>query len=319
MDYVLNLFLLILGFVLLVKGADLFVDGSSSVAKLLKIPSVIIGLTIVSIGTSLPEAAVSVTASLGGNYDLSIANVVGSNFFNLLSVVGVSAVICPFVIDRMIMKRDFPISIGLTVILAFMLRDNTLSRIEATILFVLFIAYIVMLVASALKNREGSSEDYKTLSPLKSVLFIILGAAGIILGGRLTVNSATFFAAAFGMSELLIGLTIVAVGTSLPELVTSIVAAKKGESEIALGNVVGSNIFNILFILGMSGIVHPLTCDPGALIDTVILIVLSLIMYVVCITDKKVTRPEGIISVVLYVIYLVYIILRAYNLLPAIF
>lgn len=319
MDYVLNLFLLILGFVLLVKGADLFVDGSSSVAKLLKIPSVIIGLTIVSIGTSLPEAAVSVTASLGGNYDLSIANVVGSNFFNLLSVVGVSAVICPFAIDRMIMKRDFPISIGLAVILAFMLRDNTLSRIEAAILFVLFIAYIVILVVSALKNREESSEDYKTLSPLKSILFIILGAAGIILGGRLTVNSATFFAAAFGMSELLIGLTIVAVGTSLPELVTSIVAAKKGESEIALGNVVGSNIFNILFILGMSGIVHPLTCDPGALIDTVILIVLSLIMYVVCITDKKVTRPEGIISVVLYVIYLVYIILRAYNLLPAIF
>ena len=276
MDYVLQLILLVLGFYLLVKGADLFVDGSSSVAKLLKIPSVIIGLTIVSIGTSLPEAAVSITASLQGSYDLSIANVIGSNVFNLLAVVGASAIICPFLIDKMIMKRDFPICIGVSVILAFMLIDNTLSRTEAAVLFVLFIAYILLLVKSALDNREEQGEDYKVLSPMKSALYIILGAAGIILGGQFTVNSATFFAKAFGMSELLIGLTIVAVGTSLPELVTSIVAAKKGESEIALGNVVGSNIFNILFILGMSGLVHPLGCDPNALIDIIILISLSL-------------------------------------------
>lgn len=314
MDFVLNLVLLVLGFALLVKGADLFVDGSSSVAKLLKIPSVIIGLTIVSIGTSLPEAAVSITASLGGSYDLSIANVVGSNMFNLLSVVGASALICPFVIDRMIMKRDFPICIGATVILAFMLRDNALSRAEAVVLFILFIAYILMLVFSALKNREDTSEDYKILSPLKSAIYIVLGAAGIILGGQFTVDSATFFAEALGMSQLLIGLTIVAVGTSLPELVTSIVAAHKGESEIALGNVVGSNIFNILFILGMSGIVHPLTCDPGAFIDTLILIGVCAVMYFVCVTGKKATRPEGIVCILLYVIYVVYAILRSYGL-----
>lgn len=316
MDYVLNLVFLVLGFALLIKGADFFVDGSSSVAKIMKIPAVIIGLTIVSIGTSLPEAAVSITASLQGNYDLSIANVVGSNIFNLLGVVGASAIICPFMIDRMIMKRDFPICIGVTVVLAFMLRDNALSLFESTVLFVLFVAYIVMLVMSALKNREEADEEYKVLSPAKSILFIVLGIAGIIAGGQLTVNSATFFAEAFGMSELLIGLTIVAVGTSLPELVTSVVAARKGESEIALGNVVGSNIFNILFILGMSGIVHPLTCDPGAFIDTILLIGVCLIMYFVCMTGKKATRPEGYVCILLYIIYVIYAVLRAYGMLP---
>ena len=313
MDYVLNVFLLVVGFALLIKGADLFVDGSSSIAKLLKIPSVIIGLTIVSIGTSLPEAAVSITASLGGNYDLSIANVVGSNIFNLLGVVGASALICPFMIDKMIMKRDFPICIGVTALLAVMLRDSHLSRIESLILFILFALYIIMLVMSALKNREEASEDYKILSPLKSLLFIVLGIIGIVAGGTFTVDSATFFAEALGMSELLIGLTIVAVGTSLPELVTSVVAAKKGESEIALGNVIGSNIFNILFILGMSGLVHPLSCDIGALIDTVILIGVCLVMYAVCVTEKKATRKEGAWCIVLYILYVIYAILRAFN------
>ena len=315
MDYVLNLFLLVLGFFFLIKGADLFVDGSSSVAKIFKIPSVIIGLTIVSIGTSLPEAAVSISASFKGAYDLSIANVVGSNIFNLLGVVGVSAIICPFVIDKVIMKRDFPISILSTVLLAVMLIDTTLSLVEAIILFVLFIGYILLLVRSALKNRIEGGEEYKTLSLPKSLLFIAIGIAAIVSGGTITVNAATFFAEASGMSELLIGLTIVAVGTSLPELVTSVVAAKKGESEIALGNVIGSNIFNILFILGMSGIVHPLNCEIGALIDTILLIGMSLLMYFVCKTKSKVSRVEGYIGVVIYVVYVVYIILRAYSIL----
>ena len=315
MDYVLNLFLLVLGFFFLIKGADLFVDGSSSVAKIFKIPSVIIGLTIVSIGTSLPEAAVSISASLKGAYDLSIANVVGSNIFNLLGVVGASAIICPFVIDKVIMKRDFPISILSTMLLAVMLIDTTLSLVEAIILFILFIGYILLLVRSALKNRSEDGEEYKTLSLPKSLLFIAIGIAAIVSGGTITVNAATFFAEALGMSELLIGLTIVAVGTSLPELVTSVVAAKKGESEIALGNVIGSNIFNILFILGMSGIVHPLNCEIGALIDTILLIGMSLLMYFVCKTKSRVSRVEGYISVVIYVVYVVYIILRAYSIL----
>lgn len=316
MDYILNLILLISGFFFLVKGADLFVDGSSSVAKLFKIPSVIIGLTIVSIGTSLPEAAVSITSSLQGSYDLSIANVVGSNMFNTLMVIGFSAIICPFIVDNTIMKRDFPICIGATILLAFMLFRNTLSRIEAGILFILFISYLIFLIVSALKNRTASDEDVKSLSPSKSVLYILLGAAGIIAGGQFTVNGAKFFAAAFGMSELLIGLTVVAVGTSLPELVTSIIAAKKGESEIALGNVIGSNIFNILFILGMSGIVHPLSCDSGAFTDTVLLIGICIVMYIVCTSEKRVTRSEGYVCVILYVLYVIYTILRAYNLIP---
>ncbi len=315
MDYVLNLVFLILGFFFLVKGADLFVDGSSSVAKIFKIPSVIIGLTIVSIGTSLPEAAVSVTASLGGSYDLSIANVIGSNLFNSLVVVGASALICPFAIDRMIIKRDFPICTALTVLLAFMLRDNTLSRGEAIVLLVLFVLYLLLLVMSALKNKQ-QEEEFKTLSPSKSVLFILLGAAGIIAGGHFTVESAKFFAKAFGMSEMLIGLTVVAIGTSLPELVTSIVAAKKGESEIALGNVVGSNIFNILFILGLSGTIHPLNCEPAALIDTTILIGVCAAIGLVCITGKKANRTEGAICIVIYIAYVAYTILRAFNMLP---
>ncbi len=316
MIYVWQTVLLLLGFVLLVKGADLFVDGSSSVAKIFKIPSVIIGLTIVSIGTSLPEAAVSVTASLSGSYDLSIANVIGSNMFNSLVVVGASALICPFVIDRMIMKRDFPICTGLTILLAILLRDNILSGIEAIVLLVLFVSYIILLVMSALKNKQNAEEDVKTLPVWKSVLFIILGAAGIIAGGQLTVESAKFFAKEFGMSEMLIGLTVVAVGTSLPELVTSIVAAKKGESAIALGNVVGSNIFNILFILGLSGAVHPLSCEPSALIDTCILIGVCALIGFVCITGKKVNRTEGAICVALYALYVAYTVLRAYSLLP---
>ena len=308
--------LLVLGFVLLVKGADFFVDGSSSLAKIFKIPSVIIGLTIVSIGTSLPEAAVSITAALGGSYDLSIANVIGSNIFNSLVVVGASAIICPFAIDRMIMKRDFPICTGLTILLAVMLRDNTLSRGEAIVLLILFVLYILLLVMSAVKNKQEAEEEFKTLPLSRSILFIILGAAGIIAGGQFTVNSAKFFAAAFGMSEMLIGLTVVAAGTSLPELVTSIVAAKKGESEIALGNVVGSNIFNILFILGLSGTVHPLGCEPAALIDTCILIGICVIMGFVCITGRKVSRPEGAFCVVFYIGYVAYTVMRAFNMLP---
>ena len=312
MQFILNFIFLIAGFAFLVKGADFFVDGSSSVAKLLKIPSVIIGLTIVSIGTSLPEAAVSITSSLQGSYDLSIANVIGSNMFNLLMVVGFSAVICPFVAEKMIVKRDFPICIALTAILAIMLIDSMLSRIEALVLFILFVLYILLLVFSALKNRDNAEDETQPLSPAKSIFYIIIGAAGIIAGGQLTVDSAKFFAAAFGMSEMLIGLTVVAVGTSLPELVTSVVAAKKGESDIALGNVIGSCIFNILFILGMSGVVHPLWCGKEAFIDSALLIGVNILMYISCITRKKVTRPEGISCIIIYALYVAYTILRAY-------
>ena len=285
MEYI----LLILGFVLLIKGADFFVDGASSIAGKLKVPSLIIGLTVVSMGTSMPEAAVSISASLGGNNGISLGNVVGSNLFNLLVVVGVSAVVLPIVTDRDILKRDMPIGIAITAALCVMLIDGKLSRLDAVILLVLFVAYLLILIRSALKNRTEEDEQ-KVMSWGKSLLFVLLGAAGIIGGGQLVVNNAKTIAAALGMGETLIGLTVVAFGTSLPELVTSIVAAKKGESGIAMGNVVGSNIFNILFVLGMAGAISPMTADSAFFIDTGILIVVSLIMLLFAFTKRK---PAG--------------------------
>ncbi len=308
MEYI----LLIVGFVLLIKGADLFVDGASSVAAKLKVPSLIIGLTVVSMGTSLPEAAVSISASLSGNNSISLGNVIGSNIFNLLMVVGVSSAILPIVTDRDILKRDMPINIGITVLLGILLFDGNLSRLDALILLLIFAAYMFLLIRSALKNRV-EAEETKVLSWVKSIVFIVLGMAAIIGGGQLVVNSAKTIALALGMSETLVGLTVVAIGTSLPELVTSVVAARKGDSGIAMGNVVGSNIFNILFILGMAGVIKPMTADAAFFIDTGILLGVSALMLLFAFTKRKTSRVEGIISVLIYVAYTAYIIMRAYH------
>lgn len=304
--------LLIVGFVLLIKGADFFVDGASSIAAKLKVPSLIIGLTVVSLGTSLPEAAVSVSASLSGNNGISLGNVIGSNIFNLLVVVGVSSMILPISTDRDILRRDMPINIAITAVLCVLLIDGHLSRLDAAILLVLFATYMFILIRSALKNRTEEDET-KVLSWTKSLIFVVAGAAAIIFGGDLVVDSATTIATNLGMGETLVGLTIVAVGTSLPELVTSIIAAKKGDSGIAMGNVVGSNIFNILFILGMAGVIQPMTADSAFFIDTGILIGVSLIMLVFAFTKRKTSRPEGAISALLYIAYMAYIIMRAFH------
>jgi cation:H+ antiporter len=308
MEYI----LLIVGFVLLIKGADLFVDGASSVAAKLKVPSLIIGLTVVSIGTSLPEAAVSVSASLSGNNSISLGNVIGSNIFNLLMVVGVSSAILPIVTDRDMLKRDMPINIGVTVLLGILLFDGNLSRLEALLLLLLLAAYMFLLIRSALKNRV-EAEETKVLSWAKSIVFIVLGVAAIIGGGQLVVNSAKTIAMALGMSETLVGLTVVAIGTSLPELVTSVVAARKGDSGIAMGNVIGSNLFNILFILGMAGVIKPLTADAAFFIDTGILLGISALMLLFAFTKRKISRVEGITCVLIYVAYTAYIIMRAYH------
>ena len=308
MEYI----LLIVGFVLLIKGADLFVDGASSVAAKLKVPSLIIGLTVVSIGTSLPEAAVSISASLSGNNSISLGNVIGSNIFNLLMVVGVSSAILPLVTDRDMLKRDMPINIGITVLLGILLFDGNLSRLEALLLLLLLVAYMFLLIRSALKNRV-EAEETKVLSWAKSIVFIVLGMAAIIGGGQLVVNSAKTIAMALGMSETLVGLTVVAIGTSLPELVTSVVAARKGDSGIAMGNVIGSNLFNILFILGMAGVIKPLTADAAFFIDTGILLGISALMLLFAFTKRKISRVEGITCVLIYVAYTAYIIMRAYH------
>lgn len=301
--------LLIVGFILLIKGADFFVDGASSTAKLLKVPSVIIGLTIVAMGTSAPEAAVSISAGLSGSSDIALSNVIGSNIFNLLIVVGVSAIICPMKTEKVILRRDIWWSLGAAVATLIMMTDMKISGAEGILLLGGMAAYIAVLVFDARKKRD-EGDEVKAMSPLKSIIYIVGGLAAIIIGGDLVVDSACDIAAAFGMSEALIGLTIVAVGTSLPELVTSIVAAKKGDSGLALGNVVGSNIFNILFILGSASALTTINVAPELFIDTAILIAVTLLMYFLCRSKDKTSRGEGALCMLVYAAYMAYIILR---------
>lgn len=325
MEMVLQIVLLIVGFVALIKGADIFVDGSSSLAAIFKVPSVIIGLTIVALGTSAPELAVSTSAAIKGSNEIALSNVVGSNLFNLLMVLGVCALIKPIPIDNVIRKRDFPFSIITTILLfaalgvgmlghvnlgTLKMTDNvaTVSLPIGIVALLVFIGYIAMLIISAKKNK-AEGEPVKTMSPLKSVLFILFGVALIIAGGQFVVNSAKYIAAAFGMSETLIGLTIVAVGTSLPELVTSVVAARKGENGLAVGNVVGSNIFNLLMILGVSASLHPIPVNFASMIDFAILIVVSVVVYLFSLT-KHINRGEGIVMILMYVATVVFAALR---------
>ena len=301
--------LLLVGFGLLIKGADLFVDGSSSLAKTLRIPAVIIGLTIVAMGTSAPEASVSINAALAGNNDIALSNVVGSNIFNGMVVVGICAMIVPFKVDPSILKRDLYVNIACSIVLAVMMMDLSISRIEGIILLTLMVAYIGSMVVSALKNRE-EQDEIKVMPLPQSLLFIAIGLAMVILGGDMVVDNASLIATQFGLSQNFIGLTIVAIGTSLPELVTSIVAAKKGESGLALGNAVGSNIFNILFILGMSATVSPLIVLNESLIDVVILIVTCVVLYIFAKTKKSMSYKEGLVTVGIYVAYMIYLFMR---------
>lgn len=301
--------LLLIGFVLLIKGADLFVEGSSSIAGILKIPSVIIGLTIVAMGTSAPEAAVSITAGLAGNSDISLGNVIGSNFFNLLVVIGVCAAIFPATSNEDILKRDLWWNVGVSVLLFLLIMDGSISRVEGIILLVVFVSYLGLMVRSALKNRiEETPTD---ILPLwKSLLFVLIGLAAVVFGGDMVVDNASLIAKAWGMSDTLVGLTIVAIGTSLPELATSITATKKGDAGIALGNAVGSCLFNILFILGMASTITPINAVPELIIDTAILIATTVAILFFAKSGKKTTRLEGILCVIGYVIYSIYIIMR---------
>lgn len=301
--------LLLVGFALLVIGADMFVDGSSSIAGILKVPSVIIGLTIVAMGTSAPEAAVSITAGLSGNADISLGNVVGSNLFNILAVVGICAMIFPAESPKDILKRDLWWNVAASIGLLLLILDGKLSRLDGIILLVAFAVYIGIMIRSALKNR-GNSDLQETMSVPKSIFFVILGLCMIVGGGNLVVNNASAIATSWGMSEALVGLTIVAIGTSLPELVTSITASKKGDSGISLGNAIGSNLFNILFILGIAAVLAPITVAPELIIDTIIVIGVAILILIFAKTDKITSRLEGLIMVLLYIAYTAYIIMR---------
>lgn len=314
---------LVVGFVLLIKGADFFVEGSSSVAKRLKVPSLIIGMTIVAMGTSLPECAVSVTSSISGYNSLAISNVVGSNIFNLMVVCGICALFTPLTIKKDTLQKEFPLSIFCAALLVIFAIGMNLSRLEGILLLVFFLCYLLWMMHSALQARkahtedrmmqeeEGYAEDNIKLLPVwKCILFIVGGMIAIKYGGDLVVSGASSVATLFGLSQTLIGLTIVAMGTSLPELVTSIVAARKDEVDMALGNVIGSNIFNILFVLGIAATISPIQFLTDNIVDTVLLIVLSLIVLVFAWTAQSIRRREGIAMLVLYGIYMVYICIR---------
>ncbi len=320
MDIFLDIVLILAGFVLLIKGADFFVDGAASLARKLKIPSLVVGLTIVALGTSCPELAVSVSSSLSGANSMAVGNVIGSNLFNLLVVLGVCAAITPVAVGKDVIKRDFPVSIGVMLVFGVLLlvgsQAYTLDRIEAAILLALLIGYMIWTVSAALKGRKNAAEEESTEKFVwwKCALFILGGAAGIVFGGTLVVDHAeTLCCDRLGISETLVGLTVCAIGTSLPELVTSVVAAKKGESDMAIGNVVGSNILNVVCILGVSGLISPIDVSMNIpmniIIDICIFLVTAILCYIFCL-NKKINRTEGIILVVLYVAYMAYAVLR---------
>lgn len=323
---ILYILLLIIGFVALVKGADWFVDGSSSLAKIFHIPGVIIGLTIVALGTSAPELAVSSVAAIQGSNEIALSNVVGSNIFNLLAVLGICAVISPLKVAEEINKRDFPVSIAVSIFVLiatcfetiisvnFIANDMTVNAGEVSrwigiVLLIAFVLYIIVLIIDA--RRHPTKEEVTDTQPVwKCMLLIVVGIALVVGGGEAVVTGAKEIARFLGMSETLIGLTIVAVGTSLPELVTSVVAARKGETGMAVGNVVGSNIFNILFILGISSTIHPITVNIASLCDLVILIAVSIVTYIFGITKKRINRIEGVIMILLYVADIIFAIKR---------
>lgn len=310
--------LLLAGFVFLLKGADFFVDGSSSVAKKLKVPSLIIGLTIVAMGTSLPELSVSITASLANSNALAVSNVIGSNIFNLMVVLGMSALMAVIEVSRDVTKRDFPFSVVCAVLLlALGFVGMELSRVDGVIFLVIFASFLVYQVVSALRARkaalsaESAEDDEIRLIPMwLAAVYIVGGAAAVKFGGDWVVSGARTVAAAFGLSENLIGLTIVAMGTSLPELVTSVVAARKNELDMAVGNVVGSNVFNILMILGVASALSPIGFIMENVIDICVLLGFSVLVWIFCAARKRLGKAEGAVMLLAYAAYAVYICLR---------
>lgn len=324
MEYLLNIVLLIAGFVVLIKGADFLVEAASYIARALKVPSLVIGLTIVAFGTSCPEAGVSIASSISGQNSLSYSNVVGSNTFNLLIVVGFTALLAAVAVDKDLLKFDFPICIICTSAMVAFCADKKFSRIEGIIFVVGIIAYTTYLVIRAKKSlvKDNVETDTEVSGPKPGekgvglkifyrILIIIVSVAAITLSSKyMIVNPCSFFAEKMGVSQTIIGLTIVAMGTSLPELATSLVAMKKGENNIAMGNAVGSNIFNILFVLGMAGTIKPLEIGGDNFFDGIFCIGITVLAYVLSITGKKVSRIEGGTMVFIYIAYIAYAVMR---------
>ncbi len=316
----LNYALLIIGFIILIKGADFFIDGASSIAKIAKIPSLLIGLTIVAFGTSAPEAAVSINAALKGANDIAIGNIIGSNIFNLLVAVGFSAMIRPIKVQKTTIIKEYPLSVYSVAMLAILSLDtvfggqdaNIITRGDGLILLLGFGIFMFYLVDMAISSKEADDEMEQIVKlPLsKSIIFSILGLVGVVFGGDIVVKAATEIAVNLGMSQTLVGLTIVAVGTSLPELVTSITAARKGESDIAIGNIIGSGLFNIFFVLGISASISPITVSSKLIFDFAILAIVTIISHVFAFSKREVDKKEGFTLVVMYIAYMIFIIIR---------
>lgn len=309
MKLLIAIILLILGFVMLIKGADWFVDGSAGIAARFGIPQLVIGLTIVAMGTSAPEAAVSITAATSGNAGITIGNVIGSNILNVLLILGLTAVIIIVPVQRSTVKLEMPFMHVITIVLAVLgMTGGEILLWEGVVLWALFLVYLGYLFRMAKKGN--AREEAEEMLPLwKQLLMLVIGIVCIVFGSDLTVDNATIIAEVLGMDDRLIGLTIVAFGTSLPELVTSVTAAKKGKADIAIGNIVGSNIFNILFVVGTTALITPVEFAKGFIIDSGIALAAGLILWFGVMKEQKLKRPIGIIMLVSYAVYFVYLLM----------
>lgn len=308
---ILNIILIVIGIVLVVKGADWLTNGAVSVATRLHISQMVIGLTIVAMGTSMPEFCVSFVSALKGTPDLAVGNVVGSNIFNALLIVGVAAMVAPMAIMKKTVKVDIPVGVVASLLLLILCLDGSISRFDAGAMFLLFLMYMYYTVKGAKKGSADSSSSATVYSGWKSALLMVVGLAGLIGGSEVFVEGATKVAQALGVSDAIIGLTIVAGGTSLPELATSVVSARKGNSGIAIGNVLGSNIFNILMILGVTGLISPMSYSGITLVDMSVMVVSMLLLWMFSFTKYTVARWEGVVLVLIFLAYLTYLVMGA--------
>ena len=301
--------LLIFGIVVVLKSADWLTNGAVGLATKLGISQIVIGLTIVAIGTSMPEFFVSIVSAIKGTPDLAVGNIVGSNIFNVLLIVGVAATVAPIAIQRATVRRDIPIAIVASIMLTFMMLDDNISRIDALILFAAFIAFIWITLRNSKNDaNEKDASTEKVIPTWKSVLFIIFGLAGLVLGSNIFVDNASSLAHGWGISDAVIGLTIVAGGTSLPELATSAVAARKGDSGIAIGNVLGSNVFNILMILGLTGIISPMHIQNITYIDMTVMVISMALFWLFSFTKLRVERWEGCVLIACFLGYITWLV-----------
>ena len=306
---ILQVIILLAGFAMLVKGADWFVEGAAGIAKKLGIPQLVIGLTIVAMGTSMPEAAVSITAALNGNAGITIGNIVGINILNILIILGITAVITTVAIQKSTLYYEIPFMTGITLLLLFFcVTDSAITFAEGVIFLVLFLLFLAYLFVMSKKGAIEEEEEEKDIPVWKGIIFIVIGGLLVVKGSDFTVSGASEIARFLGMSERLIGLTIVAFGTSLPELVTSVTAARKGNAGIAIGNIVGSNIFNILFIVGMTALICVVPFESKFLIDTAIAAFCGVLLWFGTVKHKELRKPCGIVMLVGYAIYLVYLL-----------